>query len=719
MYLIHANTVDFSNNTINYRDDVASKIYPDQVGGLMTGTFNNVDAQSYIEVPGGTISHDATWTAAINCHITADVTVKGSDGDDGVTTLTMEPGAQLRFTGTYSLTIGASSGDPGALVAQGSASNPVVFTSSSAMPAAGDWRYISFYTTADASSIMNHCLVEYGGYSSGSVYLYNASPTIQNTTIRHSKYAGIYAVGSGCSGAVINCNTLTSNTTHGIQWSGIPPAELAMNNFTGNGNYGIYYSYSTEMTAENNWWGDAAGPNQSGDAIYGTVDADPWSTAENQCAASGENHPPWAPNTPYPGDQAVRVVVKSGVALGWAGDDPDVLDTVTYDLYWGTDPASLTLIAQDIDAPQYSMTGLVSGISYYWQIIARDNHGLETDGSVWSFTTDGDPPDLVISQVTADPNGNLQSGQGVTLTATVRNSGSGPVVDTFTVDFQVDSATIGTSAVDQILLAGQTIQVAQSWTYSGDDPGIIITADDQSQVSETNEDNNSFIALLSEVADNTAPALIAASPADGAYLQQVQQITVTLADNQSAVDDAAVISSFSVTDAGQQGVTGSISDAGDIFTFVPTSQPLADGSYQVGFDAADTYGNTQSYGFCFTVDSIPPGKPAVTGGTVYSGTIQPRPTENIAEQFVVDITGTREAGTSLWLDGVMVAENGDGEWRVQVTLAPGENTFELWLVDLAGNTGESEWVDIRLESADVVRFEYNDAGRLTQSTELN
>ena len=718
VYLIYANTVAFSNNTINYRDDFASKIYADQVGEFMTGTFNNVDTQSYIEVQGGAISHDATWTAALKYHILGNITVQGADGTDSVTTLTLVPGTELRFTGSYSLTIGASLGDPGAIVAQGSASNPVVFTSSSATPAAGDWSNIQFYTTTDTSSIMDHCLVEYGGYSSGSVYLYNASPTIRNTTIRYSKNAGLYASGNGCSGTVINCNTVTNNNTYGIQWTNIPPAELSMNNFTDNGNYGIYYSYSTEMTAENNWWGDAAGPNQSGDAIYGTVDADPWSTAENQCIASGENHPPYEPNTPYPANQAIRVAVKSGFALSWSGDDPDVLDTVAYDLYWGNDPASLTLIAQNIDANQYSMTGLVSGISYYWQIIAKDNHGLETGGPVWSFTSDGDPPDLVIGQVTANPNGNLQSGQSVTLTATVRNSGSGPVVDPFTVNFQVDSTTIGSSAVDQILLAGQTIQIAQSWTYSGDDPGIIITADDQSQVIETNEDNNCFVALLSKVADNTAPALITTSPADGAYLQQAQQISVTLADSQGAVDDAVVISSFSVTDAGQQNVTGAISEEGDIFTFVPTSQALEDGNYQVGFTAADTYGNTQNYGFCFTIDSMPPGKPVITGSTVYSGTIQPRPTENISEQFVVYITGTRDVGTSLWLDGVMVAENGDSEWLVEVTLSPGGNTFGFWLVDLAGNAGEAEWIDIWLETGKIVRFEYNGDGRMTRSIRL-
>jgi hypothetical protein len=442
------------------------------------------------------------------------------------------------------------------------------------------------------------------------------------------------------------------------------------------------------------------------------VDADPWSTAENQCSAAGENHPPNEPNTPEPADQAVRVSSDSGVTLRWSGDDPDALDTVTYDLHWGSDPESLALTAQDIAATEHTVTDLNRGVTYHWQIVARDNRGLETSGPVWSFTSDGDPPDLIIAQVITDPPGNLQSGQSVTFIATVRNSGTGPVVDPFSVDFKVDGVSIGTAAVDSIMLAGQSVQVSQSWTYSGGNPAIEVIADDQAKVSETDETNNSFSAALTAIADNDPPTLAGSSPADGSYLQQIQRITATLADSLGTVDDGVVMASFAVTDSSQQSVAGSLSESDDTFTFVPGSLPLADDTYQVSLTAADTYANTQNVSFSFTIDTQPPAKPVITGGTVDSGTIQPRPASNSTGQFMVEITGTRDAGTSVWINGELKVDIDNAPWSVQLPLMPGDNTHEIWLVDRTGNQGESEWVDIEALAEITIQLEYDATGRI-------
>ena len=321
-------------------------------------------------------------------------------------------------------------------------------------------------------------------------------------------------------------------------------------------------------------------------------------------------------------------------------------------------------------------------------------------------------PDLMISQVTTDPAGNLQSGQTVTLTATIQNIGSGPVVDSFMVDFKVDGASINTLPVDQILLAGQSVQISQTWTYTGGDPAIEVIADNQGQVTETNESNNSFSAFLMAIVDNSAPALTGTCPEDGTELQQIQQITATLVDSQGIVDDAAVIASFSVKNSEQQSIAGIVTESNDTFTFVPDSLPLPDSTYDVDLTAADTYGNTQTYSFGFTIDSQPPAKPTITGGTVDSGTIQPRPVQNTTGQFLVELTGTRDAGTSLWINGVQVVDVGDADWAVPLTLEPGSNALEIWLKDRAGNEGESVWVDIEVVTGNSVTFEYDAAGRI-------
>ena len=385
---------------------------------------------------------------------------------------------------------------------------------------------------------------------------------------------------------------------------------------------------------------------------------------------------------------------------------------VTYDLYWGASAESLQMAESDLTQASHTKVGLDPGITYYWNVVAKDDKGAATTGPVWSFTTDGDPPDLTISQVTTSPAGNLQLGQSVTFNAQIGNIGSGPMVDSFTVDFLVDGVSIGTATVEQIMYAGGTVQVEQTWTFSGGNPSMEISVDNQGQVSETDETNNSYIADLSAIADNTAPTLVGTSPTDGTQLQEIQQISVTLTDAQSTVDDSSVVSSFMVEDSSQQTVSGTVAESNDTFTFVPGSLPLSDDTYQVSFTAADNFGNSAQYSFNFTIDTQPPEKPIITGGIVDSGTIQVRPTENIASQFVIELTGTRETGTAVWINAVASVPAEGSDWESSLNLSSGTNAFEVWLIDEAGNQSESEWVDITMNSGGETTYEYFDSGRL-------
>jgi len=402
--------------------------------------------------------------------------------------------------------------------------------------------------------------------------------------------------------------------------------------------------------------------------------------------------------------------------MSWTGGDPNPTDTLTYDLYWGLAADALQPESSGLAQNTYLKSPVGQGATYYWQVVAKDDQGGETPGPVWHFTTDGDPPDLIVSDLTVDPAGHVQSGQTLTFTATVQNVGSGPAVDAFTLDFQIDGTSIGTVAVNAVIPAGGTVQAGWQWTYNGGDPGIDIIADNQGQVSETNEGNNHYIALLSEVADNAAPALISSSPAGGQHLQQVQQISISLADSQGTVDDAAVIASFSLTNSSQQSISGTLTESNDTFTFVPGSLPLADSTYQVAFTAADTYGNTQNHTLDFTIDTQPPAKPTITGGVVDSGTIAPRPAPNTTSQFLVELTGTREPATSVWINGSETVTIGDSDWAIQVTLQPGSNALEIWLKDLAGNQSESEWVDIEMPAGSGITYDYNVTGRMKRSS---
>ena len=145
---------------------------------------------------------------------------------------------------------------------------------------------------------------------------------------------------------------------------------------------------------------------------------------------------------------------------------------------------------------------------------------------------------------------------------------------------------------------------------------------------------------------------------------------------------------------------------------MPSTLPLADSAYTVSLTAADTYGNTQNIQFGYTIDTVPPGKPVITGAEVASGTIQARPVQNTSEQFMVELTGSRDSGTSVWINGVEHVTSGDADWSLQINLLPGDNVLEVWLVDLAGNIGTSEWVDIRVDTGSKVIFQYDASGRV-------
>ena len=97
------------------------------------------------------------------------------------------------------------------------------------------------------------------------------------------------------------------------------------------------------------------------------------------------NNPPYKPNSPSPDDGTVDQSVN--VDLEWSGGDPDSGDTVSYDIYFGT--SSNPPRVKTGHTPTYHDLGnLEPDSTYYWKIIAKDDHGETKSGDVWSFTTE-------------------------------------------------------------------------------------------------------------------------------------------------------------------------------------------------------------------------------------------------------------------------------------------------------------------------------------------
>ncbi|MCC7210597.1 MAG: right-handed parallel beta-helix repeat-containing protein [Candidatus Brocadia sp.] len=180
------------------------------------------------------ISTDTTWYAADNPHIIAGYVIVDASSS-GVVTLTIEPGCVLKFNTGASLQIGqyysSSDGTKGALKAQGTVANPIIF----------DARYATWYSilflddSDDATSIMDYCNIE--DVRQG-IQCYNASPTIQNCTIKNFLYYGIYCF-SGSSPIIHYC-TIDNGENYGIYCeSGSSPSiqHCTISNIV---SYGIY-----------------------------------------------------------------------------------------------------------------------------------------------------------------------------------------------------------------------------------------------------------------------------------------------------------------------------------------------------------------------------------------------------------------------------------------------------------------------------------------------
>jgi len=677
--------------------------YPVRIGAEMNLSDNTFtgNAIQAIEVLGETIDQDVVWkNEGIPYVVTGSVTVYQPNAQGTVVTLTIDPGATVKFKSGCRLHIGYRN-SRGALFAQGTDALPITFTSVKNFPKPGDWPGLYFYNgTADGMSVIEHCIVEYGIKN---MEFYDAKPAVRRNIIRYGSHSGLYYSGNGCDGVDVSCNNFIENKV-GVYTDKDAGPVIGRNNFIKNSGHRVFNNTAGEIKATNNWWNDVSGPNSSGDLIHGNVLVDPWLTEKSDCTEVPPiNIPPFAPQFPSPSDNTVRVsAVEEGnpvaVPLSWQGGDPNPSDTVVYDLATGTAVDELQTAVTDLKNPTYALTGLQEGTTYFWQVTARDTGGLETKGPVWAFTTKGDRPDLMVSEIFVVPEGVIAPDQDVTFTATVTNDGAGPVVDGFRVSFAMDGVVVLNRDLNTIIPSGEDVTVKYAWRAAAGSHSLTVTADALSKVDETFEDNNSKVHVLDEILDTIAPELTGTFPVNGASVSKAETVTVTLADKHGSVDDASVIQNFLVTDAEGEAVEGIVTETNDLFAFTPSVMPLPDGSYSVGVTAFDDSGNSKEYTFSFAIDAVPPEGLTITGGTTASGLLGVRPKKNSSNSSTLTLTGTREENTSVWINGLQRVGTGSDDWSVTIGMAQGANSLEILLKDKAGNASPALWVDVFVDS---------------------
>jgi len=95
------------------------------------------------------------------------------------------------------------------------------------------------------------------------------------------------------------------------------------------------------------------------------------------------NHLPFSPELVTP--QMNTSVNAGSINLEWSVTDVDG-DQLTSDIYFGTDNPPTNLIAENQSEVTYNIN-TVSGTTYYWRIVVKDNNGGSTIGQVWNFGT--------------------------------------------------------------------------------------------------------------------------------------------------------------------------------------------------------------------------------------------------------------------------------------------------------------------------------------------
>jgi len=104
-----------------------------------------------------------------------------------------------------------------------------------------------------------------------------------------------------------------------------------------------------------------------------------------------ENSPPYEPSEPIPENNSINVNIDTNIS--WTCGDPDD-DTTKYDVYFDVVNPPEVKVSDDESETTFDPGTLMFETIYYWQIIAEDEYGASTPGSVWQFTTrDNNPPE--------------------------------------------------------------------------------------------------------------------------------------------------------------------------------------------------------------------------------------------------------------------------------------------------------------------------------------
>ncbi len=396
---------------------------PDETNVLTPNT------EKYIGIRGNDIPDDTilrVWGKGTLDETATYLVYSGNVTVPAYTRLTVEPGVTVKFARNLYLYV------RGALVADGTLENKIVFTGqtddqsagdtnqdgSETVPVNGYWRGITFYESFfDDLSLLNHVKVRYaGGNSSGGIYIEYADIRVENSEISNSSANGIRVYGASPSlvgndvwgnsadgirleyhtNAQVTFSSISSNRSDGIEIDSTSNALATNNRIFTNREYGIRNNSGNVIDATQTWWGDAdaSGPYQetgnpsgAGDPVTGNVAYEPFT----QTAATSFAY--------------VNFSASSHTA-GGSLPEPELIQGIESDI-WGTDPDRSMAYANDYNGEQVlvDFTGLSLDKRYKVRVSYFND---DPAGSLQSLTGGGPDPVMIHGTMAMPASGPVQ-----------------------------------------------------------------------------------------------------------------------------------------------------------------------------------------------------------------------------------------------------------------------------------------------------------------------
>ncbi len=667
----------------------------------------------------GTISTDQTWSGIVR--LTGDVYVP-----EGITLIIL-PDTTILFPALRDDTNSGNNSSlteliiDGSLIAEGSETQPILFTSDAATPQKGDWLAIE----GSGSLYIDYATMEYGTYGVD-LFMETASSyiDISNTTIEHMLSDGISLYASNgisttasiadcsitdCDDYGIDCDaaeystqfvvtitntSVSDNGTRGISiysHNSYPEIIATVSNteISGHGEYGLYAQAVSgavmHLTAENNII------HHSGQGIYFYTSAD-WSP-DASCILTG--------NEIYSGSGGIKiysgrynidpVTIENNVIYNNSSNGihcdygsystGSLVPSITGNQVYNNAGYGVSLKCTAA-ITEFTNNSLYGNASY--DVYNNTANTVNAQGNWWGTDTSSNEMELGATNISKIYDYYDNSAKGIVdfsnwmLLFTVPGA---PVLNAVTTPTATtDQVLTGTKDADtSIVLNGiEVIPVSSDTTWFYSMP-LLEGTNSISLVSKTTSGMTSAATTSEIILDTTAPYIFSSVPANNAFVKRtVSVVDITLYEPLTEIDNDAILQTASIIDGASDPVTGSWSSSYNHILFTPDSS-LGEGSYTINMSLIDKpLANSDSATLTFTVDMTTPPAPGID--TIISPT----------QSTTYTVTGTKEAFSEIWMGtSRLVSSTADETWSYDFTLSEGYNEYTIISKDRAGNASET------------------------------